>query len=297
MTSVEELTVQVPWGQIAVKLWGPTADLKIMAVHGLNDNAASFDQLIPLLGGGLCVACVDLPGHGRSSPLPLGLLPSPLHLAWALRRVVDHFQWVRFDLLAHSMGGHVAVYLSALFATSITRVCLIDGFFAHVIPEGDFVLERCQVVLDKLLRHESQTNKHLYTYEESLSKLCRDRQTNLGIESIRALQKRAFSKTTNGYVYNNDSRMKLLTYPLITLDFHLGLIRRMDCRLLMISTSQFEPFLSTPATKRSLVELQQTLGSRMQTVRVQGSHDVHMDQPLNLVPIIKQFFSCQKCLL
>jgi alpha-beta hydrolase superfamily lysophospholipase len=42
------------------------------AVHGLLDNAGSFEPLVQLLPPGHVLTCLDLPGHGRSSHLPPG---------------------------------------------------------------------------------------------------------------------------------------------------------------------------------------------------------------------------------
>jgi alpha-beta hydrolase superfamily lysophospholipase len=42
------------------------------AVHGLLDNAGSFEPLVQLLPPGHVLTCLDLPGHGRSSHLPAG---------------------------------------------------------------------------------------------------------------------------------------------------------------------------------------------------------------------------------
>lgn len=44
-----------------------------MTVHGWNDNAGTFDKLIPMLPQDLYIVAVDMPGHGLSSHLPPGI--------------------------------------------------------------------------------------------------------------------------------------------------------------------------------------------------------------------------------
>lgn len=65
-----------------------------MALHGRQDNAGSFDTLIPLLPADISVLCVDMPGHGLSSHYPKGQY---YHVYWdgiiLLRRIINHFSW------------------------------------------------------------------------------------------------------------------------------------------------------------------------------------------------------------
>lgn len=52
------------------KWWGPRDKQPIIAIHGWQDNAGTFDPLIELLPTNLSILCIDLPGHGRSSHIP-----------------------------------------------------------------------------------------------------------------------------------------------------------------------------------------------------------------------------------
>ena len=81
-----EVSIPVPWGAIAGKHWrgreaseeqGP----QWLVLHGLLDNAGSFDSLMPLLTSALprhSFLCLDYPGHGLSSHLPPGMMYHPL---------------------------------------------------------------------------------------------------------------------------------------------------------------------------------------------------------------------------
>lgn len=52
------------------KWWGPRDKQPIIAIHGWQDNAGTFDPLIELLPKDLSILCIDLPGHGLSSHIP-----------------------------------------------------------------------------------------------------------------------------------------------------------------------------------------------------------------------------------
>ena len=66
----------------------------IVALHGRQDNAGSFDRLIPLLPRNVTVLCLDMPGHGFSSHLPKG---QSYYVYWdgitLLRRLSNHYKW------------------------------------------------------------------------------------------------------------------------------------------------------------------------------------------------------------
>lgn len=76
------------------KWWGPWDQQPIVAIHGWQDNAATFDRLIELLPSNVAVLAIDLPGHGLSSHLPTGL---HYYIFWdgliALRRVIKYYKW------------------------------------------------------------------------------------------------------------------------------------------------------------------------------------------------------------
>ena len=67
-----EVSIPVPWGAIAGKHWTheaiePGERKQWIVLHGLLDNAGSFDGLAPLLTSACprhSLLCLDYPGHG-----------------------------------------------------------------------------------------------------------------------------------------------------------------------------------------------------------------------------------------
>lgn len=76
------------------KWWGPNERQPILALHGRQDNAGTFDTLMPLLSDDVSVLCLDLPGHGLSSHYPESQF---YYCYWdgviLLRRIIKHFKW------------------------------------------------------------------------------------------------------------------------------------------------------------------------------------------------------------
>lgn len=100
------------------KWWGPRGAQPIVALHGRQDNAGSFDNLMASLSGEESFLCLDMPGHGLSSHLPMGAF---YYVYWdsvlLLRRLSKHFKWTKVSgFVKHSMTVIVSVVRSAHFA-------------------------------------------------------------------------------------------------------------------------------------------------------------------------------------
>lgn len=54
--------------QSTAKVWGSKNDSPILALHGWQDNAGTFDKLIPMLSPNLYIICLDFSGKIFSYP-------------------------------------------------------------------------------------------------------------------------------------------------------------------------------------------------------------------------------------
>lgn len=74
----KEVEIDVPWGVIAGKWYGDQSEQPVLAIHGWQDNAGTFDRLLPLLPATIPILAIDLPGHGHSTPYPTGMVCSEI---------------------------------------------------------------------------------------------------------------------------------------------------------------------------------------------------------------------------
>ncbi|MGL4692583.1 MAG: alpha/beta fold hydrolase, partial [Stenotrophomonas maltophilia] len=81
--------------------------LRVLALHGWLDNAASFVPLAAQLPE-LELVAIDLPGHGHSAHLPPGTQYNTPGAICHVLDVADALGWDRFVLLGHSMGAGIA---------------------------------------------------------------------------------------------------------------------------------------------------------------------------------------------
>jgi pimeloyl-ACP methyl ester carboxylesterase len=107
---------------------GPT----ILLIHGLGGSWQNWLYNIPTLGLEHRVIAVDLPGFGRSEPLPA---PAAMETqAGVLATLLDQLGIGPATVVAHSMGGIVAITLLGLRADLVDRLVLADAGGVRLTP-------------------------------------------------------------------------------------------------------------------------------------------------------------------
>lgn len=96
----------------------------ILLIHGFLGSTFSWRFLIPILGAHFTVYAVDLPGFGRSDKGKR----YPYTLSAYAQSLYDFLQSEgvrRLMIIAHSMGGQVAMRLASLAPQAVKRLILI----------------------------------------------------------------------------------------------------------------------------------------------------------------------------
>lgn len=114
--------------------WGNAGDPVVICVHGLSQNARSFDALAGALEAANHVVCLDVVGRGQSAWLEDAAgYAYPQYMADAnaliARLGVDRVDWV-----GTSMGGLIGMMLAALPGNPIRRLVLND--VGPFVPEA-----------------------------------------------------------------------------------------------------------------------------------------------------------------
>jgi pimeloyl-ACP methyl ester carboxylesterase len=109
----------------------------LVLVHGLGASRHVWDPVIDLLAAERDVIAVDLPGFGRSRPLPAAIEPSPAALA---RAVIDTVQRLGVGLPhvgGNSLGGWVALEMArAGGARTVTAIAPAGLWGGPLRPRG-----------------------------------------------------------------------------------------------------------------------------------------------------------------
>ncbi|XP_038215849.1 probable serine hydrolase [Zerene cesonia] len=294
---VKEIQIPVQWGHIAAKVWGD-ADRRrpILALHGWQDNAGTWDTLAPLLYQKIPIIAIDFPGHGLSSWYPHGMQYYPWDFARLILSIRDHFQWDKVSLLCHSMGSIAGMRYACVFPDDVDFYIAIDNIIAD-----DYDLDQVVEMFPKLFRKIQITQARIdteppsYSIEEFVKKWHYGTKKSVSMESVHHLAKRgmkASSSDPNKYYFNRDARLKHTLFMPENKMFVETLVKRLKC-----PTAYFKAIDSPYASDQFSVDLRETLEKNNQNFEshfVPGTHHVHLNNPEVLAPIITKFLQKYK---
>jgi pimeloyl-ACP methyl ester carboxylesterase len=84
----------------------------LVLVHGIGHTWRGWKPTLPLLKERFDVLAPDLPGFGRSPPLPAGVASTPEALADALESAMDEHGFDTAHVAGNSLGGWIALELA-----------------------------------------------------------------------------------------------------------------------------------------------------------------------------------------
>ncbi|XP_026815587.1 serine hydrolase-like protein isoform X1 [Rhopalosiphum maidis] len=297
----QEISIPVPWGHIAAKLWKSKDDgrgERVMCLHGYRDNCASFDHLIPMLDDDRAYLCVDWPNHGGSSGTQPGARWTVENYALAIRRVADHVQWSSspFACLGHSMGGQVATLFTAVYPECVARLVLLDSA-GPVAVHPDEIAFSTRLAADEQLRVENRMASAslrpppVFTGQEALARVRKRIYGQLLDEGpARSLMVRHFrpGPVAGQFRLANDVRLSVPYSLMFSAEQHWDVVSNIRCPALLIRASESDAYFDD--VYGVFVEMYRQ-NPNFRIASVDGSHDVHMNNPRAVATLINAFLN------
>nr|CAD7262405.1 unnamed protein product [Timema shepardi] len=225
---------------VAGKWWGPRGKQPVIVIHGWQDNAGSFDTLIPLLPADIAFLCLDLPGHGLSSHYPAGQF---YYIFWdgltVVRRIVEHFKWKNITIMGHSLGGAIGFLYAATFPNDIDKLISLD-IISPAVREVQKIVNLTGESIDKFLKYEHLTSDSIpcYSYDEMIDLVFDAYRGSLTRTSSEILMKRGMSPAHGGegnsYHFSRDVRLKVPGLGFLSIDIVLEYASKITCEVLNI---------------------------------------------------------------
>lgn len=131
--------------RLALHEWGEEGRPVLLCLHGFLDHGRSFAPIAEALESSYHILAPDFRGHGASDWIGAGGYYHFHDYYGDMSELVESRGLTEFSLLAHSMGGSVAIVMANLFAERLRRLVLLEG----VGPEG----EDLRRAPDRLMRH------------------------------------------------------------------------------------------------------------------------------------------------
>lgn len=261
---------------------GTPGGLKVLALHGWLDNAASFLPLAAQLPT-LDLAMVDLPGHGFSDHLQLTTpYTTPLAIVQTLA-IADALGWDRFVLLGHSMGAAIASLVAAVAGERVQALVSIEALGGLAAPANETV-QRLRTHVDAAMKLE---NKQLRVFPDLAAPVRARMMVNqLSESSARLLVERGVKQVDGGWTWRSDPRLMLPTAVRMTEDQVCDVVSAIQCPVQVIYATPAQAYFPEPERSQRAALLPD---GRLHTLA--GHHHVHMDDPEAVAEIIRRFVS------
>ncbi len=102
----------------------------LVLLHGVGESTVGWQPVHQALSDHYDVIAVDLPGFGRSPPLPPGVAPTAAALADAVEGELDRLGVAQFHVAGYSLGARVALKLATRGRTRSVIAIAPDGLGA-----------------------------------------------------------------------------------------------------------------------------------------------------------------------
>ena len=106
--------------------WGNPDAPPLLLVHGGRDHARSWDWMAEELRRDWHVICPDLRGHGDSEWTNTGYYPLQ-GFVYDLAQLVHQLELAPVTIVAHSMGGNIALRYAGMYPENVRKLVAIEG--------------------------------------------------------------------------------------------------------------------------------------------------------------------------
>lgn len=293
--SWSEYKIPVPWGQVSGKWWGARDRQPILCIHGWQDNAGSFDRLIPLLPREFSYLAIDLPGHGLSSKYPTGM---HYYVFWdgisLIRRIAKYHKWEKVRLIGHSLGGCLSFMYASSFPNDVEKFVSID-IAGPTVRDFKKVAATTGNCLEKFLEYEdlAETKIPCYTYDEMIDLVVDAYRGSVDRECVKILMKRGMEPAPkhlhkNGYHFARDLRLKVAVMGMFSKDQVLAYAAQITCEVLNIRGKPGMVFDDENVYPAVIDTLRKSC-KQLVYEEIEGTHHLHLMTPERISAHVSKF--------
>ena len=256
--------------------------LRVLALHGWLDNAASFVPLAAQLPE-LELVAIDLPGHGRSAHLPPGTQYNTPGAICHVLDVADALGWDRFVLLGHSMGAGIASLTAAAAPERVERLIAIEALGGLRGPEN----ETAQRLREHVRAARALPSRKLRVFPDLAAPIrARMMANQLSEPCARLLVERGVKPVEGGYSWCSDQRLMLPTAMRLSEAQIDDLLAAIECPTQVIYATPAQPYYPEPLRSQRIGLLREG-----HLAVFPGTHHLHMEHPAQVGGVIQGFLA------
>ena len=185
-------------------VWGDEANPPLLLIHGTRDHAWSWRRTAEALADRYCVYAPDLRGHGDSGWATGGEY-SIIDYALDLHALGEAIGRAPYTIVAHSLGGGVALQYAGAFPEKVAKIVTIEGLgrlFWH--GERRAAHERMRHWVESMRDLEGREPRVYPTLEAAEARM-REANRHLTPELARELTEHGVRAVEGGFAWKYDN--------------------------------------------------------------------------------------------
>lgn len=191
--------------QLHFLVWGDERNPPLLLIHGTRDHAWSWRRTAEALADRYCVYAPDLRGHGDSGWATGGEY-SIIDYALDLHALGEAIGRAPYTIVAHSLGGGVALQYAGAFPEKVSRIITIEGLGRHLWDrrESRPAHERMRRWVESM-RELEQRQPRVYETLEAAEERMREANGHLTPELARELTEHGVRRVDGGFAWKYDN--------------------------------------------------------------------------------------------
>jgi pimeloyl-ACP methyl ester carboxylesterase len=266
-------------------VWGDESKRPLILIHGSRDHARSWDFVAEALLDRYAVYAPDLRGHGDSE-WAVGGQYEIIDYVVDLAKMVEVMARGPVTLVAHSLGGGVAIQYAGAFPDRVAKLVVVEGLAPGIMRDKRPADERLRDFVRRMRDLEASRGPRPYATIEEAADRMQEANRGLSRELALHLARHGSRRNEDGYyVWKHDNHMVLRSPHEWSLEDGRAFWSAITCPVLLINGSK--------SSRQDPSDESWTSAFRdMRRVVVEDSdHWVHHDQRDAFLRVVNEFLS------
>ncbi|WP_087025945.1 alpha/beta fold hydrolase [Thaumasiovibrio subtropicus] len=240
----------------------------VIALHGWQDNAASFHSMTELLRDVCNLWVMDLAGHGYSSPRSYDNFYYFHDYVDDLAQFIDKLQLSSLHLVGHSLGGLISTCYAAAFPAKVRSLFLIESLAPLFESENNVVQRLTKGIQSRRIWREKSV-RAMQSRAQALQ--LRQRVTPLEESLLWPMIERGTQETEQGVFWRHDVRLKADSLFRLSEAQSRAIVKAIQCPVTAV--------LGLDGFEELKQQQRQAWFSHLQVHQVPGGHHCHLESP------------------
>lgn len=217
--------------------WGNPDAPPLLLVHGGRDHCRNWDWVAEAFRHDYHVIAPDLRGHGNSAWSGSGHYTMANYI-YDLAQLIHQQALAPVSIIAHSLGGNIALRYSGIYPENVRRLVAIEGLGpgprSHAESDRKPIAERMRAWIEETRRNSGRTHRRYRSIEEAYARM-QSANPHLSAEQARHLTQHGVNQNEDGtYSWKFDPGVRTWPPYDMTRDAIAELWSRITCPAMLV---------------------------------------------------------------